>query len=262
MTILVDAHVHIYDCFQLDNFLNSALENFQKCASSDAARFVLCFTETQSDQYFAKLMQYAESGTTVVDWTFHPTQEPESIHAKHRTGKGMWFLAGRQVVTSERLEVSALVTSAQIPDGLTLDQTLQAIHQVGGLSALPWGVGKWMGSRGKLVAALLTPETQSSTPLFLSDNGGRPGFWPWPPCFKQAQELGWKVLSGTDPLPLKSESSRPGGFGFQLAADFDLDQPGQSLKQALLDPQTEVQPYGTLENPLRFTRNQVALRLP
>jgi hypothetical protein len=85
-------------------------------------------------------------------------------------------------------------------------------------------------------------------------------FWSRPSYFNVVERRGWRVLPGTDPLPLVSESARPGKFGFALAGTIDWMQPGNSIK-ALLDSPTPLRPYGQLETPLRFVWNQVSLRL-
>ncbi|MDY7020146.1 MAG: hypothetical protein SWJ54_02130, partial [Cyanobacteriota bacterium] len=105
--ILADAHVHIYNCFSLEQFLNSAFENFQKTVSKLPQQiphsFLLFLTETHQNHWFKTLVEYAEKEQTVEGWTFTRTAESESIYAENSQSQGMYLIAGRQIVTSENL---------------------------------------------------------------------------------------------------------------------------------------------------------------
>lgn len=265
--IWADAHVHIYDCYDLEEFLNAALKNFnttaQKSGYSQAETALLFLTETSKDHYFQKLIESIQSdgnsNLMLKDWSLLGTQENCSVYAKHSTGQGIFIFAGRQVVTVEELEVLALLTAEEFSDRLPIETTIQQVISKGGIPLIPWGFGKWMGERGTIISRLL--EQKESFPLFLGDNGGRPTFWSQPVYFKQAKERGLKILPGTDPLPFASESWRPGSFGFAIQGSLDFNKPAQSIKEILLDPNTQLQCYGTLETPLRFIRNQIAMQL-
>lgn len=265
--IWADAHVHIYDCYDLEKFLNAALKNFNTTAQnsgySQAETALLFLTETSKDHYFQKLIQSIQSdgnsNLMLKDWSLLGTQENCSVYAKHSTGQGIFIFAGRQVVTVEDLEVLALLTAEEFSDRLPIETTIQQVVSNGSIPVIPWGFGKWMGERGTIISRLL--EQKESFPLFLGDNGGRPTFWSQPVYFKQAKERGLKILPGTDPLPFASESWRPGSFGFAIQGSLDFNKPAQSIKEILLDPNTQLQCYGTQETPLRFIRNQIAMQL-
>ena len=68
-------------------------------------------------------------------------------------------IAGRQIVSAERIEVLALGTRTQIPDGQPLAATIDAVRADGALAVLPWGFGKWWGARGRMVDAYLETAT-------------------------------------------------------------------------------------------------------
>ena len=57
--IFVDSHVHIYDCFDIDLLLDSALKNFRaaaaqhNCVQQDPA-CILLLTECESDSWFQR----------------------------------------------------------------------------------------------------------------------------------------------------------------------------------------------------------------
>ena len=265
--ILADAHVHIYQCFDLEKFLNSALKNFEISArqQGDESVFtaILFLAETVNESFFRLLEQSTKNQDNnrylIKNWTFHRTKEGCSLYAHSAKGQGIFLIAGRQIVTEENLEVLALVTDENFEDGAPLEVVIQEIIDSGGIPVIPWGFGKWMGGRGAILTNLL--ETGKFPLLFLGDNSGRPIFWPRPSRFQQAERRGVKILPGTDPLPFASESWRPGNFGFTIQGSLNPEEPAKSIKQILLDPTTQPQAYGSLETPLRFVRNQLAMQL-
>ncbi|WP_250565703.1 class I SAM-dependent methyltransferase [Adonisia turfae] len=256
--ILIDTHVHIYDCFNIDTFLDSAWQNFHSQTGHQAGSTgVLLLTESKSHNWFQALL--TRVGESSHRWTFHPTAETLSLRATDTQGRTLYLVAGRQIVTAEKLEVAALICDRTFPDGLSTQGTIEAIQAAGGIAVLPWGVGKWVGKRGNLITHLL--QQKSLSPLFLGDNSGRPQFWLRPPYFSQVEQQGRPVLLGTDPLPLNLEVSRPGRYGLMRLGEFDGHKPGHYIKSSLLNPAVSWQPYGSLETPWHFMRNQIALRV-
>ena len=256
-SLLVDAHVHLHSCFDLPQFLQSALANFQrqsdKLGLSQPVTAALLLAEVSGVNAFADLVSRYQAGNHPADWEICPTAEATTLWLKHSAGHTLLIAAGRQAVTQEGIEVLALITAAAIKDRLSLDDTLAAVTAAGGLPVLPWGVGKWLGKRGQLVAAQLQT---SGGVLFAGDNGGRPSFWPLPDYCQQRLQL-----PGTDPLPLAYEVERAGSFGFVTQGHLNGDRPGESLKQILLGPQPVVQAYGQPQSPWHFLKNQSLLRL-
>ena len=259
--ILIDAHVHIYDCFNIDTLLASAWQNFSTQASQAGAQDtftgVLLLTESHQHNWFQTLSDnVGEPLSPASPWTVFATAEPYSLKAMDNQGRTIYLMAGRQIVTAEKLEVLALICDRTFPNGLATETTIKAIQTAGGIAVLPWGVGKWVGHRGQLVTHLLHQKHLS--PLFLGDNSGRPRFWAKPSYFAQAEH---PILLGTDPLPLTAEAHRPGRFGLMLMEKLNENAPGSTLRAHLLNPAVRWQPYGHLENPWQFVRNQTALKL-
>jgi hypothetical protein len=263
--ILVDAHVHLHTCFPIEQVLSAALQNFTQVAAraGNPPPFAACLllTEMQGEDWFLRhsrtLKNQDHSLSFGAEWSLALTDEAFSLVATHTTGTRLYLLAGRQVVTAERLEVLALLTADLFPDDKPLPETVTAIAQAGGIPVLPWGVGKWVGQRGQLVTQLL--QTKGLPRIYLGDNSGRPVGWRRPQNFARVEQQGLPVLPGTDPLPLPSQAARVGSFGFALAGHLDQAYPGTALKQHLQSTPT-VQPFGALESPWRFIRNQLALR--
>ncbi len=256
--VLVDAHVHLHPCYDLAQFLTAALTNFQRqsdrLALAQPVTAALLLAEVNGVNAFAELTARCKQGhQKLSDWEICPTAEAASLSLKHTSGHTLFIAAGRQAVTQEGIEVLALITTAEIEDGLSLEDTLSAAAAADSLPVLPWGVGKWLGKRGQLVADQLKA---ADGPLFAGDNGGRPGFWPLPAYFQQRLQL-----PGSDPLPLPYEAERAGSFGFVTQGRLDWDKPGESLKQILLGPHPVIRAYGRSQSPWRFLKNQSLLRL-
>ena len=266
--ILLDTHVHLHRCFDLSQVFASASENFAKQAShlGKMGDYFSCLmlTEMQGEDWFLQQHDLVQNQSSKIpikdDWILSATSEVESLLVENTASNTqLALLAGRQIVTQERLEVLALLTPAVIPDGLSLNKTVEAIIDEKGIPVLPWGVGKWIGPRGRLVAEFLQ---RSDTPkVFLGDNSGRPLGWRRPIHFKLAEQQGIPVLPGTDPLPLPEESSKVGSFGLQISGNIDAKYPGRAIRTMLQSLSLPIQAFGHLELPWRFVQNQVALRV-
>ena len=126
----------------------------------------------------------------------------------------------------------------------------QLYKRRGAVPVLPWGVGKWSGERGRLVA-----NAAARYSLLLGDNAGRPFGWPRPALFQQ-----YVVLPGTDPLWLKTEQERVGTYGFVLEGHFDSDRPAAGVVNALQNLTQSPPVFGNRVGPYGFLRQQLGLR--
>lgn len=264
--ILVDAHVHIYDCFQLSDFFDTAARNFRATAnqlSQDATNpftALLLLSEGTNSCFFSRLKVNANRGKQIGEWTLARTGEPYSMRLENISGQVLYLVAGRQIITSEKLEVLALITDIQFPDGLSLAETIKKVTEAGAIPILPWGVGKWLGKRGKIVREFL--ENYQGANIFLGDNGGRPRFWPTPRLFNLGRTKGIINLPGSDPLPITRDSSRVGSYGFYLMNwPIPYSKPAQSIKEILLQRKSPPHPYGSLLPIMKFFSNQRQLFL-
>lgn len=266
--ILIDAHVHIYDCFNLENIFESAYSNFKSTADRLLYKNdfigILLLAETSKDNWFHQIANHAvgknlPDGKKTGNWTFHRTDENYSLYGRSIKPKNLFLIAGQQIVTKEGIELLALGTNERYANGISLTELIESINKTDGIPVIPWGFGKWIGDRGKLLIKLI--ESKERPRFFLGDNGGRPLVLPAPNQFRLAEEKGIKILPGSDPLPITSESQRIGSFGSSLCGIISKEHPAQDLKQALMDPMVQFQTYGRLENPVRFLCNQIIIRL-
>ena len=261
--ILVDAHVHLYECYDLSEFLTSARTNFSReaCRRKHNANFsaFLLLTDAANQNSFNRLTHYATSQKQVGNYLIKITPDKNTLLATHIIDDGrLYLVAGRQIVTAEKLEVLALFTNTNFKEGAPLAQTVKLIEKKGGIPVIPWGTGKWLGKRGKILTEFISKYQNN---IFLGDNGGRPTFWPTPSHFKYARRIGMQILPGSDPLPFSTESKRAGSFGFTLNTSVNDKYPSENLKKALGKKDVVIKPYGKLESPLHFFRNQIAMQI-
>ena len=251
--IALDAHVHLHEPAIDLAVLATAVRNFAALCPVASQTAALMLAEMSGHDAFSRLLERAADEASPLS----ATRETTSLWFSD----GEWrvlVVAGRQIVTAERLEVLALGTRAIIEDGLPLGRVLECIAIEDALPVLPWACGKWIGARGRLVERTIAHADPSS--LFIGDNSGRPAFWP-APIFDRAARRGMALLPGTDPLPLDGEWQRVGRFGCVVRAALSKETPVSDLKRVLRAEGVELRRYGELETPARFVRNQLRLRL-
>lgn len=255
--VFVDGHVHIYGCYEAGQVFDGAWSNISTAAArlGVARNFqaVLILTESAGDKAFDSLSE----GSAVAGWQISRTGEPGALSLQRDDDARLLLLAGRQLVSAEKLEISAYFVTKELADGAPLDNVLQQVARAGGLAILPWGVGKWLGKRGQDVKRVLS---QHQLPLLVSDNGGRPWFWPTPRLFRTAERLGVPVLAGTDSLPKASEQQKAGGYGFVMKGALSQESPGQDMKNRLLALERSPMQYGRREGIWPFFRNQISMQ--
>jgi len=272
--VLIDGHVHYYSCFEPSLFLRSAVLNFARHGNSDVQK-LLCLTESAPDHWFELLAGQLDS-EFVDGWWVRPTQESNSLRLVHDDGEQLLLIAGHQVVSEDDLEVLTIGVREKIADGSRTDALVKDTLALGGVPVLPWGFGKWLGNRGRIVEALVD---EFGDDLLLGDNGGRLRFGARPRLLDRVLNNGQSLFSGSDPLPMPGQEHRVGSFGTRLNQPLDAMQPFASLCQQLKKSQQlkkresalqqTTQPshpllrnegYGVLEAPVAFVRNQFVMQ--
>ena len=252
----VDGHVHFYEVGRASLTLNSALENFLTLRGGENQCVgALLLTEGSREHVFETLSNRNACG----DWTIKRTEsEPQSLIAE-RDGHVLAIICGRQIRCDTGLEVAALGTTHEFPDGLALDDTLARVQESGAMAVIPWGFGKWSGERGKMVDQAL--DRYSPGNLAVGDNGGRLRLAGEPLLVSKARDAGYKVLSGSDPFPCGDDYHRVGAFGFFTGVTPGTSSPWHELSTWLAAQEQSPPGYGQAIGPLRFLSNQVGIRL-
>ena len=265
--LLIDAHVHIYDCFDLWKFFDAAYANFRSAAEKlghkDDFTGILLLAETSKDKRFYHLSEYTDGkdlpdGKKAGEWKFYHTDENCSLYAKSEGLKKLVVIAGRQVVTAEGLELLALGTDQSFKDFSQIKVSIEKVKEKNGIAVIPWGFGKWMGRRGDILRELI--ETAENGDFYLGDNGGRPSLMPAPYHFSLAKKKRIRILPGTDPLPFRSEQKRAGSFGLSCRAKINPNYPTQSTKNAITDNKCTTYSYGSLERNIYFISKQIRMQ--
>jgi hypothetical protein len=266
VTAVVDGHVHIHSCYDVDAFFDNAYRNLSETVGVEAAEsraYFLLMTECAGDDFFGALRHIASNNRSADKirlrrWSVAVTDEAESIVASD-DGRRLFIIAGRQVACREGLEVLLLGTTGRFQDGRSIREVLDEAASLGVPHVIPWGAGKWFFGRGKLLSQLL--REHHAPMFFLGDEGGRPAFWPYPRHFTEAGRLGVRDLPGTDPLPFAHDVDKVGRVGFLAKMNLDEKRPARSLFQVLGDGNTALERFARLEPFTRFVRNQVAMQL-
>lgn len=265
--IVIDAHVHVYDCYDMALFFRAARRNFQRAVresnADQPAIGVLCLTEGACQDWFRTQRGKLESESSEPDGRlrregFHvsPGREPNLLQIDCDDRTRMLVIAGRQIVTREGVEVLALGMVDPVTDGRPITDVIGAIHEVGALPILPWGAGKWMGARKRVIASIVA--SSHSPEIFIGDNANRPWFWPLPNVFRQNRIFN---IPGSDPLPFATEAARPGSYGAYFAIDLDMDRPAAAVISALKQHADGLHVYGTPERIGRFFRHQMLMQV-
>ncbi|HEY6454177.1 MAG TPA: hypothetical protein VIY90_02740 [Steroidobacteraceae bacterium] len=259
--LLVDTHVHIYDCYDLDALFDAAARNFAQAAgrlgvSTAPRQGMLLLTETVNDHYFDALAAGERSPSR---WSVQKTSEPAVLKLACSGQSDLWLVAGRQIATREDLEVLALGTTERFPDGRPISESLAAVDQSAAMTALPWGFGKWWGHRGTIIGQLMA--AARDRPLYSGDNGGRLAWSTQPQLLKVGEQRGHKVLPGTDPLPFPGQELRVATYGI-LISDWDASRPPLAQLTARLGlPSEKPVQFGGLTGLVPFVRLQIAMQL-
>lgn len=254
-SLFVDAHVHIYPNFDLERAIRDSLQNFQRAAKdqTDAVKIWL-LTERSDCHFFRDALTRRPHG-----FYFAATSEDEALQVRDRVTDEplLYVIAGRQLISADRLEICALATLLERPDGtMGTADLVAAVHQAGGVAAINWAPGKWFGARGEIVRRLFSDFSQE---LFISDTTMRPTVWRTPKLMASAVRGGSRVLCGSDPLPFAGEERLIASYVCKLVGAFDRDRPAQSLKALFRQPGTTFTACGHRSGPFTFLRRQIKI---
>ena len=259
--VFVDAHVHIHQCFHLDTFFSFAKRNFSTLAGDKPVLGVLMLTEGVNENGFERLEQFVHpppEETELENWKVSRCQEREGLVVTDKDHT-LLVVAGRQIITEQGLEVLALGTRESFQERRPIRDTLREVALKKAIPVVPWGVGKWIGERGRIVKSII--EDKALPHFFLGDNGNRPTFWPQSRLFKTASDMGITNLPGSDPLAFRDQQKRVGSFGFSLNTTLSKEYPVKHLKEILTGASFEPGYFGKPEKLNRFFPIQLRIQV-
>jgi len=252
MSIYCDTHVHCYQFSEFEALLDYAYENaVSQSFSSERDHLVLFFTGGLRDRIWPKLSVEPSLGGN--GWTLDATQDPNTIVAKQRSSERLIYLmAARQINSAERLEFLVLGYDGGDEDGKPANTIIERFSEQF-VVICPWGVGKWLFGRGKLLSELVQ---KYSSALYLGDNGGRPKFWAWIKHFRQTNGF---VFNGSDPLPIAGEIQRVASYGIRIEAQVKSALNSQMMIALLKDDSVTKRNYGKSLGLIAFIKGRFAL---
>lgn len=254
-----DTHVHLHPFYDLARAFAGARAVLSAAAGPGGAAG-LCLTEAAGCDAFGALR---DGRWTVPGWTVVPAADDLTLRLDPAArGEGLWILAGRQIVTRERVEVLGLGLRAAVPEQLDETDTVERIRAAGGLAVLPWAPGKWFGRRGRLVASLM--DRFGPDAVALADTTLRPVGWPTPTLIRRARREGFRVFAGSDPLPFAGEEMRIGSLATVVDGIPDAASPGRSILRRIGSPALSAHIRGSrpgpIETAIRLRRHAQAKR--
>jgi hypothetical protein len=250
MPLFADTHVHLYSCYDPQVVFHAALENARHLVRAECA-LALCLVERSGQDRFRSLREAPERGCAA-EYEIRVSPEPEALVVRDARGAVLHLVAGRQIASRERLEILALATEAQLPDGRSARETVEVVLAAGGIPVLPWSPGKWFSDRGKAVEEVL--RSFSPGQLLMGDTALRPVGWREPRLIRLARERGFRVVAGSDPLPFAGEERFVGTYGIRCEATFDEARPVTEARRILSDPRITVERVGRRNGSLTAMR--------
>ena len=207
MKFIIDSHIHVYPCYDLDHAFSTLISRMDGIAA-DAVK-VACLTERYDCDFYDDL----SVGSVQLNSRFSVQEDPHEACLwiqPHDGGGSLALLPGRQIVSSENIEVIALAHRDRIADGQPAARIVETVLNNNGVPMLSWSPGKWWFGRGNVVASLF--ERFSPASIVIGDTGLRPLGWGTPWLMRTARTRGFRVLAGSDPLPVIGEERYFGSY--------------------------------------------------
>ena len=214
-TILADTHVHFYPFYDYERAFNAAFDNLATLSpvSSDEKELVLFLTERYDCNFFKEL----SSDTFQIDGFKIEVRDEVVFVSRESDSTEIAVVAGRQLVSKEKIEVLALSSDISIEDGLPLRDLISEVSKTDAIPVLNWSPGKWMFSRGAVVKDVV--ENSEAGSFLLADVAMRPKGFPRPKLLSLGLKRGFKLIAGSDPLPLEGEESEIGRYGVTYSGE-------------------------------------------
>jgi hypothetical protein len=227
--MIADTHMHLYPCYDTAAALRIAGANLRRLGGAGTPRLVLL-----AERHDCRFFETLGGGAPDAGNGWAPAGEPGVLVRDTDGAEPLYLVAGRQVVTAERIEILALALEHGPADGRPAKDTLRAIAEADGVPVLSWAPGKWFGARGRLVRELL--ETLPPDACLVGDTTLRPYGWGEPALMRLARQRGFGVAAGSDPLPFAGEEAAAGRYATRIKAPLDPSRPLAGLRAALRQP--------------------------
>jgi hypothetical protein len=243
MELLADTHLHLYSCYDLDCAFSGLIDRL--VAHTPQAVFAAFLTERAGYNFYKQL----QTGEKILRDFVIAKASNNLVLRRKKDARCLTVLPGRQIIAAENIEVLALCTDALFADGIPAAELIRSIREQNGVPVLPWSPGKWFFQRGKVVQYLLHSFTPQD--FLLGDVSLRPVGWPLPLLMRKAQRLGYKIISGSDPLPFSGEEKQFGRYASKIVSAEQKIAPDDVLR-ALLFGKADAISIGQRASPLEL----------
>lgn len=232
-TVFIDTHVHIYPCYDPEQFFRAAFNNLTALARGEGLQrppeFVLCITEQPKLTEFARLQERV--GSMVGEYAVASAGRGWVRVSASQTGTeaNLWLIHGAQYRAAEGFEVLSPLISDVAKDGQSARDIINQVLERQEPVVLPWSLGKWWGPRGEALRGLLENLQSSERLVFLGDI----------PMRRFGGELGRNYFGlpsvfGSDPLPWREEVRVVGSFASKGRGEWSNERPLESVREILL----------------------------
>lgn len=258
MRIVIDAHVHIYPCYDLRFAMASLLKNLSYIGGN--AQKAAFLAERHDCHYFSSFKKNSERLWNGI--RIRRTGEENGLTISVDGVDQLYLFAGRQIVTAERIEILALTINSDISDGLKADNVVEHILDKRGIPVISWAPGKWLFKRKRVVKNLI--DKFSPGEIIIGDTTLRPFLWKEPFLMRSAKKRGFGLVAGSDPLPFAGEEKYMGSYGSVIEGCISKSEPVSSVRTLLRAPDTRFKRVGkrnqTAEAITRLIANAKAKR--
>jgi len=258
MHVIADTHVHVYPRFVCAGLFSSISARMDRLAGGKEHVNALFLAERRDCNWFrdARAGNFDRRDQYSVEL---PAGDANTVVISGRGMSPLYVMAGRQIATSERLEVLALLCDADLPDGKPVVDIIRAVFDCGGLPVLAWAPGKWSLGRSSIVEKLV--EAGVPGMLLVGDSAIRPQSWREPFLMRKARNRGLTILCGTDALPLAAEEQYIGTYCSAWDGEFDPLRPSLSMRQVLTSANSHIEQAGGRCNTLAALWRLMRLRV-
>lgn len=254
----VETHGHLHALTSVQSFLDSTRENIRARSEQDVGegqlRAIVCLADFPGCEGFERLVH---EGSQLSDWSSVEHAPANELLFRRRCGDSVFVLSGRQIVSREGLEVLCFGLEL-CPDRTCLLDILKTASETDHFFILPWGAGKWLGARGKVLESVFNTDSVKDNIAF-GDTIFRPMLWRSRHLVVAGQS-GFPVLPGTDPLNTRFSRLSSGICGVSFSAADGCASALSLLRQHLFDARS-YRPFGQHFGVWQFVRDQLALRM-
>jgi len=250
--VAADGHVHFYPAYDTKAVFRHLIQNLDRLAgwpansagpetTGNGVHKLAFLAESREHDFFSRL-QDRDKAIVGLGLAITSGPDPVCVTVSLSEVGRVCIVAGRQIVTRERLEILGMAMRAKIPDGLPARDAIQKVAEAGGIPVLAWAPGKWLFARGRLVRELIAGDQDRV--LRIGDTALRPALWPEPRPMRIARARGMTVIPGSDPLPFAGEERFAGTYGFIYQGAFDAAHPAVSIARMLAGHPAAITPAG------------------